>query len=112
MEVLSHLLVEQKACWTHPVCSVFSMLTPVPRVLTVSRSQPSPASLQVGTSRVWESNTLMLKPLPSQLLEAGLGAPETKLVAIQQSAAGAAPCCGVVSRWKASRDGSPVPRKA
>lgn len=34
----------------------------------------------------------MLKPLPSQLLEAGSGAPETKLVARQKPAAAAASC--------------------
>lgn len=34
----------------------------------------------------------MLKPLPSQLLKAGSGAPEAKLVAIQKPAAAAASC--------------------
>ena len=40
MEVLSHILMEQKAHQSHLVCSAFSMLTPIPRALTVSRSQP------------------------------------------------------------------------
>lgn len=54
-------------------------------------------------------NPLMSKLLPSQLLKPGLGATATKLVATQQPAAAAASFCEVVSKGKASRDGSPVP---
>lgn len=95
--------MEQKARWTYLVCSVFSTLTAIPRALTVSRSHPSPVC-----GHKQGLGVKMLKPLPSQLLKDGSGAPETKLVAA------AASCCGaaVVPRWKASRDGNPVPRKA